>query len=411
MISTANTVKLCCRKGVAVVNNFANIGKSVMLQSIGLQKNYTEIVESTTDVIDYSNTECMNCKWNAIIHNFEPCSELHNTAVNACANCSKKTVTQQNVYKKIYHNEKNRYGYKPMLKTNAIKLLLLLHFQHPDRFGIIKNVDARSMSKLLCCDCKTFCNNMRILASYNYISFSRSDTYIYTICLNDYDSYYLPANKGGRGFFVMSKELLQQLLMINNLVSLRIHIRELIELDNLSIQTPFSAINKSYKDMKQSLPDYCKPCVIRDALNNHSNIFQITVKEASVRFEIDNQYNSKLQKDRCYNEYYAMFIDFMNDFNNIVPLINTNKPVNTGYNAFFNSDESDNHQIFHLLSFSTAQLEDLAHLSLQYSYEHVLDALAVVYQTYIMNERKIHNLGGLLQTIISSNSYINQLAA
>lgn len=396
---------------MSALNNFANIGKSVLIQSIGLQKNYTELAQETTEVIDYSNTECVNCKWNSIIHNFDSGSDIYKTAVDTCANCSKKTVTQQTVYTKIYHNEKNRYGYKPMLKTNAIKLLLLLHFCHPDRFGILKAVNIVSISKLLSCDVKTVRNNLNILAAYNYISFSKCDTYNYSICLNDYESYYLPANKGGRGFFVMSKELLLQLLTINNLVSLRIHIRELIELDNLSSQGLFSAINKSYKDIKQSLPDYCKPSVIKNSLINADNIFQITLKETSVRFEIDEQYNSKLQKDNCYNEYYAQFVSFMNEFNTFVPLVNTNQNIGDSYKQFFALPEIPDSNVFHLLAFTTVQLEDLANLALQYSYEHVLDALAVIYQTYIMKDRAIHNLGGLLQTVIRSNSNNNLLAA
>lgn len=386
-----------------VLNNFANIGKSVLIQSIGLQKNYSEIEESTTEVIDYSNTECMNCKWNAIIHNFEPSSEIYKTAMNACISCSKKTVTQQTVYKKVYHNEKNRYGYKPMLKCNAIKLLLLMHFQNPDRFGIVKSIHLKEIADILCCDLKTVRSNLEILAQYQYISYSRLDTYEYTICLNDYENYYLPANKGGRGFFVMSKELLLQLFAIQNLVSLRIHIRELIELDNLNIRTTFSAINKSYKDIKNALPSYCKPCVIRDAVSKHSGIFQITINESSIRFEIDEYYNAKLQKESCYNEYYAMFVKFMTDFNQIVPLVNTNQLSDHSYAEFFKSGQVNTGQVYHLLSFTNVQLEDLAHIALQYSFQHVLDALAIVYQTYIMPERKIHNLGGLLQTIISSN--------
>lgn len=386
------------------LNNFANIGKAVLIQSIGLQKNYSEIAESSTDVIDYNNTECTNCKWKAIVQNFDSDSEVYKTAVSACTNCSKKTVTQQIVYKKIYHNEKNRYGYRPMLKCNAIKLLLLLHFHNPDRFGIIKNIDANAFAKILSCDIKTLRNNMNILANYQYISYSKTDRYHYTVCLNDYENYYLPAAKGGRGFFVLSKELLFQLLKIDNLVSLRIHIRELIELDNLSVQGPFSAISKSYQDIKQALPAYCKPCVIRHAISNASGIFQINIKESSIRFEIIEQYNAKLQKQNCYNEYYAQFQQFMLDFNRIVPSVNTNRMTEPTYTQFFDSLDVQNDTIFHLLAFTEVQLEDLAHLALQYSYDHVLDALAIVYQTYIMKEQKIHNLGGLLHTIISSNS-------
>ncbi len=42
------------------MDNFANIGKAVLVQSMGLQKNYIEVVDSTIEVVDYNNTTCMN---------------------------------------------------------------------------------------------------------------------------------------------------------------------------------------------------------------------------------------------------------------------------------------------------------------------------------------------------------------
>jgi len=52
------------------MDNFANIGKAILIQSLGIQKNYTEVVESTIDVIDYNNSSCVACKYKAIIDTF-----------------------------------------------------------------------------------------------------------------------------------------------------------------------------------------------------------------------------------------------------------------------------------------------------------------------------------------------------
>ena len=114
------------------MDNFANIGKAAIIQSLGIQKNYTEVIETTVDAIDYSITACSTCKYKAIINTFDENSKPYADACASCASCPHKTLIQKNVYKKIYHNEKNRYGYRPMLKANAIKLFLLLHFYHPD---------------------------------------------------------------------------------------------------------------------------------------------------------------------------------------------------------------------------------------------------------------------------------------
>lgn len=88
------------------MDNFANIGKAAIIQSLGIQKNYTEVIETTVDAIDYSNTACSTCKYKAIINTFDENSKPYADACASCASCPHKTLIQKNVYKKIYHNEK-----------------------------------------------------------------------------------------------------------------------------------------------------------------------------------------------------------------------------------------------------------------------------------------------------------------
>lgn len=394
------------------VDNFANIGKAVLLQSIGLQKNYIEIEESVSEHIDYDNTACSDCKYKALVQAFNPDSDAYRSAAAVCQNCPKKIFTTKTEFKKVYYNEKNRYGvngYKPRLKTNAIKLLLALHFFHPDRFGIIKSVDIRELADLLKCDLKTIRNNLSVLQMYSYITFAKTDTYFITLCLNDYSNYYLPAQKGGRGFFVLSKELLKELLDITTLVTLRIYLRELVYIDNLnSSKADFFAVSTSYKDIKRSLPDYCKPNIIKKAVCHKNNIFNITLQETSIRFEINDNYNAKKQKESCLQNYIHMLTDFMHDFNNAVTCVNVNNVIPEKYSLYFDSDKSSH---YNLICFKDFELEDLAMLSLQYSYDSVLFAFASVYKSYICKDRKITNLGGLVRTAIVAKLNTTSVAA
>lgn len=386
---------------VKKVDNFASIGKAVILQSLGLQKNYTEIEAETVEETDYNSAGCRDCKYRAYVSSFEPGSAPYDAAINICSNCSLRTTSSRTVYKKVYHNEKNRYGYKHMLKSNAIKLLLLFHFYSPDRFGIIKNISVKDLSDCLHCNIKTIKNNLEILSQYDYISYCYTQKHVINLCLTDYEKYFLPANKGGRGFFVMSYTLLQQILMLDNLVSLRIHLRQLIEIDNLNISAPYTAVSKTFTEMKLSLPQYCKPCVIRKSINNSNNIFNISFKDNIVRFEIKDAYNSRRQKNECYNNYINEFNHFMSDFNSEV----YNKALNPAYTGTYiesfipaNSDADT----LKLINFSELELEDLATLALTYSYDYVMTALQTIYKTYVLSEKKITNLGGLVRTIITS---------
>lgn len=393
------------------VDNFANIGKAVLIQALGLQKNYQEIIESTKEIIDYNNSACTDCKWKHYLTVFDNNSDLCKQAKDICNNCPHKQITTVNTYKKIYHNEKNKYGYKPRLKNNALKLLILLNFNHPDRFGIIKNIDVRELSNTLDCNIRTVFNNLNILQAYNYISYCKLDTYIINLCLSDYDSYYLPAQKGGRGFIVMSKNLLDQIISLDNLVSLRIHLRELIELDSLNAKGPFTAISKNIKDIKRVLPDYCKPCIIKKSIKNSNNIFDITINDASIRFEIKNEFNCKLQKENCFNEYCKLFDNFIVEFNNAVSLINTNNSYDLKFKSFFDVHTLYKPEEYSMISFKDYEIEDMAQLSIQYSYDMVLEAYRTIYITYILEDKKINNLGGLLRTIVLSQLNNSLMAA
>ena len=386
---------------------FANIGKAVLIQSLGLQKNYTEVASDTINVIDYDTPSCRECKCCAIIKSFEPDSQAYISASEICESCPKKTLTQQTVYKKVYHNEKNKYGYKPRLKSNAIKLLLLLHFYHPDKFGIICDANTEKLASELNCDIKTVYNNFDVLDSYGYINYSRTGTRTVNICLNDYEKYYLPANKGGRGFIVMSKELLLKILQLENLMTLRIHLRELLEIDNLNAKGPFTAISKTYKEIKLSLPDYCKPCLIRSAVENSKDIFNISFKDNIVRFEIHERFNCRRQKEECFNQYITAFNEFISNFNETVIAVNSTNILPETCSDFFSDKDLQPDIIFKFIKIRDYEYEDMAQLAMQYSFNSVIDALCQIYRSYILKEREISNLGGLLRTIITSNQ--NQL--
>ena len=76
---------------------FANIGKAVLVQSLGLQKNYTEVASDTVEVIDYDTPQCRECKCCAVMKSFKPGSEAYIAASKICEGCTKKTTATQTI--------------------------------------------------------------------------------------------------------------------------------------------------------------------------------------------------------------------------------------------------------------------------------------------------------------------------
>lgn len=392
------------------LDNFTNIGKAVLIQALGIQKNYTTIIENTVEVVDYSNPSCSSCKYKAIIENFDKDSDMYKTVSTYCADCPNKLLTTQNVTKKVYHNEKNRYGYRPMLKSNALKLLLLLHFFHPDRFGIIKNVDTREIAQKLNCNIKTVWNNLEILSSYTYISYSKTDTYSINLILNDYENYYLPAHKNGRGFLVLSFDLLNKIILLDSLVTLRIYLRELINLDNANLKGQASVDHKTFKDIRQVLPAYCKPCIIKKSIENAStDIFTTSINNNIIRFEIDKRYIAKNQKTILLQETTDKLKKFIIDFNSVIPEVNSGEIQPEKYNSFLPVDYDMVY--YKLISIKKDELDDLANIAIHYSYDLMMLALSNVYKQYILFDKPIKNLPGLVSSIVRSQLDILKKAA
>lgn len=392
------------------LDNFTNIGKAVLIQALGIQKNYTTIIENTVEVVDYSNPSCSSCKYKAIIENFDKDSDMYKTASTYCAVCPNKLLTTRNVTKKVYHNEKNRYGYRPMLKSNALKLLLLLHFFHPDRFGIIKNVDTREIAQKLNCNIKTVWNNLEILSSYTYISYSKTDTYSINLILNDYENYYLPAHKNGRGFLVLSFDLLNKIILLDSLVTLRIYLRELINLDNANLKGQASVDHKTFKDIRQVLPAYCKPCIIKKSIENAStDIFTTSINNNIIRFEIDKRYIAKNQKTILLQETTDKLKKFIIDFNSVIPEVNSGEIQPEKYNSFLPVDYDMVY--YKLISIKKDELDDLANIAIHYSYDLMMLALSNVYKQYILFDKPIKNLPGLVSSIVRSQLDILKKAA
>ena len=76
------------------MDNFTNIGKAVLIQALGIQQNYTTIIDSSVEVTDYSNDNCSTCKYKAIIESFSSDNDIYKMAIDNCSKeHNKSTIT------------------------------------------------------------------------------------------------------------------------------------------------------------------------------------------------------------------------------------------------------------------------------------------------------------------------------
>lgn len=386
------------------MNTFGKIGNAVLIRALGLQKNYTEVVDTTIEIIDEELSGCSSCYYGQIKAAFSSNKELYQMALSQCESCPHKCMKKETIYKKIYHNEKNQYGYQPRLKINAIKLLLAYHMMDINQNGIIFSVNTKDLAKLLGCDIKTIRSNNALLSSYGYISYSKTDTFFINVLLPSYEDYFKPASMGGRGFLVLSTEVFQKILSITSLNEMRLSLRQLMEFDRLSSKG-ITEIKKSYKELKHLLPDYCKRNTIKKAVNG-MELFHVVLSEYGISFEIKDAFNSKKVKEESKQLYQTAITDFKRLFNRDVVQINTGKLsiTDSTFEEFFSCNRGDERN-YPLLILSNTNILDLAGLCLEYSYGQVVQALQTVYETYYIKQNEPTNLGGLVRSLILANSY------
>lgn len=358
---------------------FASIGKSILVQAIGIQANYTE--EISTD-IDKHKSGCHDC-----IHSF-----TNNSPV--CNSCPTKCY----LTKKVYHNEKNLYGSKPRLKSNAIKLLLYFHFLRPDENGIIKNVSLKNTASYLKCDIRTIYNNMKLLDSYGYIKYTRTCEGTRNVLILSYKDAFKKAAEGGRGYIVVNKPLLDKLLLIDNIITLRLFIRNLVELDsyNKDDSAPINMITKSYRELKRELPSYCKKSIITKALSNKEELFFVRKTETGITFTLNEEYIGK-RKRKEHTKYCTYQLNkFINELNESIRRQREGTLDNAdSYYAMLYSYINPR-----FITILPDDIYNLAQLAVYFSLEQVKEALLLAWEYYQLKDQEIESYGAVVRTFI-----------
>ncbi len=399
------------------LNNYARIGKAVITKAIGLQKNYKEIYEKSEDKLNENKSGCCNCEIYKLKCQFsalgliDACSALQ----EQCRTCSQAVWETSYTTHIKYMNEKNRYGYQPTLKANAIKLFITYHFLQPDTLGFIKNISIKELSELLDCTPATIRFSNDVLSSYGYCYFCSSgiDNNHINVLLPEYKNYHKPANEGGRGYINLSSDMLSELLSIDHLNTLRLTIKGILEVDNASIydvaNPNLTNASSSFDKLRGFLPSYCKPNVIRKALEQGDAIFQYSFSDNSVTFHMKEEFSKKNVRKAMLLESKQEIMHHVNCLNDVLELAN-DKNI---------SADDDRTQtlltMFSIGSFSTYpaliltndDYFDLASMCVQYNMNMVKHAISSIYNDYIARHIPVESFGALTRHCIRNMSVLN----
>lgn len=395
------------------LNEFAKIGKGVLSKAIGLQKNYTEDYVKVHDTIDTVKSGCPNCPYYS--NNIDPLSSYQGYRENItfspeCSSCSSAVwhTKYQVIHRRI--NERNRYGYQPTLKSNSIKLLLLYHFLQPDSYGFIKNVNKKELASALGCTVATINACNKALSDYDYCHISDSGiakNHI-SVYLTDYKNYHKTASEGGRGYLTLSSAMLNAILSLHSLNALRMQIKGLLEIDNARLKK-LSDISASatYKKLRGFLPQYCKNNVIRKALSEKTILLTTVLSKDGVEFSLNDSFTISSMRNKMLSHAEKSIESFVMNINDTVEDYDSDLPdkKETALAAFaeMNILRADKYKSVLLTKDDYSSLSSLA---VQYNLQIVLSSLTQIYNTYLLQNKPVNNIGALCRTFIRNRSNI-----
>lgn len=394
--------------------NYAKIGRAQLLCLLGLQKNYKREI----NVLDIKASGCINCP-------HHPVNQLLFSGVVE----SKCHLCNHAIYKNktVYVNEKNQFaksldsntinnGYIPesqkRLKSGAILLFIAIHFCKINSSGTAYNIDVNELAELLDCNKKTIYNNLFLLSTYGYIHVIRTERDYVTVIVQNYKKIFAKATKGGRGYYLITVDMLHQLLPLKKINDLRLCLR----LFDASLQEErtghkISRVRMRYADVVRWFPPYVKPHHIISSLDSLSPIFSdIRYGKHDVAVTLSASYNAAKQisivNHICYNnisEHIAQMQAAINEFNDTRDITNPNlKCFDIRLpNYRINNDFLVVYESLQHLYLNHTERQNLANLALEYTENEVLHALHILYNEYIQPQIDIRvSVGALMRTII-----------
>lgn len=384
---------------------FAQISNKILYQALGLQVNHKITEEVEVEVTDYSCEACKSCKNRILVKALNNASghPEYIKATNDCINCVNRIVKREKKIITKYINEKNKYGYRPMLKRISILLLIYIHLNNPDSDGVVYEFSTKEASAVIGCNERTIKNCIKNLEEYNYIIAGKVRAGVYNIIINDYQNIYLPANKGGRGYYVITEEIFNNLCAVKTLVTLRIYIRELMAMGASELNGYATIDNKKISDIQKYLPKYCKRNVIlRELMNNNSDFMnaEYVSDKNTIRFVLDSKYMHHKSKSDYINELSLYYVEFITKINSQVGNFNTGERVLDSVNSAFSGLRVPAIIINQDMIKRTTLTMDLSYLTLEYGKKWVQKGFFKFYQKYIVENRTFKNPGGIIRTFI-----------
>lgn len=390
--------------------DFARLSKSSIIQLIGVTPNqyYFEDVIKTSKVQILSE-QCAMCPEYAMSPQICDCEHF----CEHCKNCPHYQFENIHVTEKQkkYRNERKKFGKRAKQGASSIKVLISLHFSHPDNMGLV-TTSVKNITEQTGLNKRQVKYALKKLQEQQYISYSAAfknwnDEFM--IMITDYNKMHLPASEGGTGYITFSTQNLAEIREIRKVNELRTYLRLYINCDETAVKKKDANEAKakvSRRSMKTWLPEYLTFGQIDNLIQKAKKYFNVSSETDSenVHVEISPEANGRLVYACKLQEATEDVSALIEEVNSLVTykdneLTRTNDILKMQELGILDGTRQNWENKVVLFS-DERNLIDLAKLVVEYGFGKVKSAICDIIKQYHFKDQKIFSWGALARKII-----------
>jgi len=348
----------------------ALINTAAIINAIKNQPNHYKIQTQKTNIVDVDASNCYACPY-------------YNRGENCTRSCGQKRF--QVLTQRIYVNERNHFGTRQKLNTLAIKLFLYLHFLRVDKYGYAR-IEVTEAAEQLSCSKKSVTRNLETLSKRGYISYGKGlypGTYqVFILSIKDNQK---SASEGGRGYFVLSFDMLKTLINCKTINVLRLQLRGIVStLDGL--QNNQFLNETSFADTKRMLPDYVTKKQIIQIITTpeFGTMFGVKLSKGNRFFYLTmkDRFNPVRLKSEICDHCRDTITDAIKTLNDSISKTNKKQKKQDP-----------------LLQVKLQDLNDISKIALQLPETVIVSAVCRLYELYVKKGERIHSIGAMVRTL------------
>lgn len=312
----------------------------------------------------------------AITSYLKQLSELNSCCMDTSCPYASEHIRYNND-KKTYHLYEKKYGSKRLPKS-AMRVYLLLYSLPMEKLleqFFIRDIHISLLAEKLHITKATTETALKMLSAFHYITISHaSSKNHYNIIINDYELMSKSAKEGNGGYFTIHSDMMDVILSIKNVNSLRLEILSLLKCNETIYKEGVKESSYALADIKKIIPSYI----------NYKNAYYKVLKDRPSTLA---SFISKEDK-RLY--FY------------LLPGNHTKLDVEEYRLEKLKDIE---HELkLHDIKLTNLALLNLSELSTNFSVKTIIDSVVYIKEYYDYNNIPIRNYGALVRQLCLRNS-------